>query len=451
MATGKKSKKTPKKTAGKSQTQGYREAIREAASGGDAPAAARAVSPPPPPPATADAAFVAKQAALDAIASKYNKEGHAVLVRGDEAPNPYILRRPTGIMELDIHLAGGWPAGGTCFVSGPDNAGKTWLMMQTMAMQQRLYGHKCVQAYAITEGGFPYDQALRVGLRIAVPDEMLRQWQDWRTQRGLAPYTTEELRQAKEQVGDIRIVRGETGEELLTVVLRIVQSRACSVICLDSLQGLQPVVDAAKEMDEAAKQAAHANMMTEFFKRYVPLTTGLSGVNETTLLMTQQVRSNRAKSAAPSYMQAAIKDWTIAGSYSARHFKLVDLVLYDGALQRKEVDGVKQVVGKVMKWETEKGKAGTHDNIHGEVQYSYLFPQGVDFTGTVMDSAMQRGVLRKIGNQYVVVRPDTNEVRYDFSAPSLKKFRECMDVDFDFELMVRQEVLASAGVQCLYR
>lgn len=449
MATSKKTKKTQKKAAGKNQTQGYREAIREAASGGDAPAAARAISPPPPP--GSDPQFQARQAALDAVANKFNKEGHAVMVRGDEAPNPYILRRPTGIMELDINLGGGWPAGGTCFISGPDNSGKTWLMMQTMAMQQRIYGSSCIQAFAITEGGFPYDQAMRVGLRISVPDVMIQQWQEHRQQRGLVPYTTEEMGRFKEQIGDFRIIRGDTGEEVLTVLLGVVRTKACSVICLDSLQGLQPVVDAGKEMDEAAKQAAHANMMTEFFKRYVPLTTGLSGVNETTLLMSQQVRSNRAKSAAPSYMQAAIKDWTIAGAYSARHFKLVDLILYDGALQRKELNGVKHVVGKTLKWETEKGKAGTHDNIHGEVQYSYLFPQGVDFTGTVMDAAMQRGILRKVGNQYTLVRPDTNEVMQDFTAPSLKKFREYMDVDFNFELAVRQEILAAAGVQCLYR
>jgi hypothetical protein len=293
---------------------------------------------------------------------------------------------------------------------------------------------------------------MRVGLRISVPDQMIEQWQKVRVQRGLVPYTAEDIHRFKDQVGDFRIIRGVTGEQILTVVLDVIRTRACSIVCLDSIQGLQPVADASKDMDEQMKQAAHATMMSEFFKRYVPITTGLSGVNETTLLMTQQVRSNRAKSSAPSFMQAALKDWAIAGGYSARHFKLVDLIVYDGALKKHEVAGEgKQVIGKTTKWETEKGKAGTHDNIHGEVQYSYLLPQGVDFIGTVMDSAMQRGVLRKVGNQYTLVRPDTNEALMDFAASSLKKFRECMELDFAFELAVRQEVLASAGIQCLYR
>lgn len=449
-------KKAKKKTTKKTTKKAAPKPPPPVVTGGGEPLAALAVAPPPPP--VTDQAFLERTAALDAVASSFNEAGHMVMVRGDEAPNPYIIRRPTGIMEMDIDLGGGFPAGGTCFVSGPDNAGKTWLMLETMAMQQRIYGDRCVQAMAVTEGGFPYDQCMRVGLRINVPDEMIRQWQQVRVQRGMAPYTVQDLAYFKQQVGDFRIIRGSTGEEVLTVLLQVIATRACSVVCVDSLQGLRPMADASKEMDEASKRAAHATMLTEFFKRYIPLTTGLSGVNETTVLMTQQVRSNSAKAEASANIQKYLKDWAIAGSYAARHYKLVDLIVWDG--ERKKVDIPGQgstVVGKTLKWETEKGKAGTHDNISGEVQYRYMlnngtpFPPGVDFLGTVMDSAQQRGVLRKVGNKYTLVRPDTNEVLEDYAAPSLKAFKRCMELDEEFEMAVRLEVLAAAGVQCLYQ
>lgn len=459
----KKAKKTTKKTAKKAPAKkvaGKRSPPltlpAPVVTGGDAPQAALAVAPPPPP--TTDQDFLSKTGALDALANEMNSEGHKVIVRGDEAPNPYIIRRPTGITELDIHLAGGWPAGGTCFVSGPDNCGKTWLMMQTMAMQQKIHGATCVQAMGISEGGFPYDQAIRVGLRIAVPDEMILQWQSWREQRGMPGYSTPDIAYFKEQVGDFRILRGSTGEELLTALLKVIATRACSVVCVDSLQGLQPSVDAMKNMTDAEKQAAHATMIGRFFKKYIPLTTGISGVNETTLLMTQQVRANRAKSEASSNIQKYLKDWAVTGSRAAMHFKLVDLLLYDGKLLKKgDQETGKETIGKVLKWEFEKGKAGTHDNLTGEVQYRYKnndgtdFPPGVDFTGTVMDSGMQRGVIRKVGKHITLVRPETNQVLDDYSAPSQKAFRRCMDEDFDFELSVRLEILAAAGVQCLYR
>jgi hypothetical protein len=268
----------------------------------------------------------------------------------------------------------------------------------------------------------------------------------------------QDLTYFKEQVGDFRIIRGSTGEEVLSVLLQVIGTRACSIVCVDSLQGLRPLADADKEMDEASKRAAHASMITEFFKRYIPITTGLSGVNSTTLLMTQQVRSNSAKAEASANIQKYLKDWAIAGSYAGRHYKLVDLILYDGAVDKREVSGQGKIaVGKTLKWEFEKGKAGTHDNIQGEVQYRYMlndgtaFPPGVDFLGTVMDSAQQRGVLRKVGSKYTLVRPDTNQVLEEYSAPSLKAFRRCMELDEEFEMSVRLEVLAAAGVQCLYQ
>ena len=69
---------------------------------------------------------------ISAMNTKGTKDKEAVLrvVRADEAPNPYFLRRPVGPIDMDIHLGGGFPAGGCCMVSGPDNAGKTWLVLK---------------------------------------------------------------------------------------------------------------------------------------------------------------------------------------------------------------------------------------------------------------------------------------------------------------------------------
>ncbi len=442
-------KKTSKKAAVKKTGQ---RAATPSVSGGDAPAAFLAAPTPPPPSALAGDAFLQKKAQLDAVASSFNKEGHMVMVRGDQAPNPYILRRPTGIMELDIDLAGGFPAGGMCFVSGPDNSGKTWLMMHTMAMQQRIHGNNCVLAMAVTEGGFPYDQAMRVGMRISVPDVMIAQWQQTLLQRGLAGYTDEQFAYFKHQIGDFRIIRGSTGEEILTVMLKVAETGACSVLALDSIQGLQPVADAGKEMDENEKRAAHASMMGRFLKKYIPLTTGLNGSNETTLLMTQQVRSNANKATAPAHIQQYLSDWAISSGWTSRHFKLVDLVVSDGALEKKDVPGFgKKTVAKELKWFFEKGKAGTHDNINGAIKYSYEMPQGVDMTQTVLDAGVRRGIIQKVGNKVTVVRPDTKAVMPEYAAPNMTQFYRCMQSDFEFELAVRQEILAGGGVNCLYR
>lgn len=61
-----------------------------------------------------------------------------LLISADQASTPYMVRRPTGITELDIHLGGGFPAGGPSVLGGPYNSGKSWLMWRMIAMQQQI-------------------------------------------------------------------------------------------------------------------------------------------------------------------------------------------------------------------------------------------------------------------------------------------------------------------------
>lgn len=445
MVAKKTNKKTTKKPAKKAPK-------RASATGGAPPAAVNSMGVPPPPDEM-NKQYSERVALLDAIASDVNEDGHMALVRADEAPNPYILRRPTGIMEMDIDLGGGWPAGGASFLSGPDNAGKTWLMLVTMAMQQRIYGDHSILAMAITEGAFPYQQALEAGMRIKIPDEMIRAWNAQLNQRGMAGYTDEQFASFKQQPGEFRIIRGSTGEEILDTVLAVIASRACSCVAVDSIQGLVPLANADKDLGENDKVAAHAVMMGQFFRKYIPITTGLEGVNETTLLMTQQVRSNKAKSEAPAHIAKWLPDYMVSGGWAAKHYKLIDLVVSSGAVKKATRDGKSNVpIGKTLKWHTEKGKAGTHDNINGDVYFSYEVTTGVDFAQTVMDAGMHRGVIcQDKGKKIVLVRPETKQTLVDYTAVNQKAFKKSLTLSNEFDMGVRMEILAAAGKQCLYR
>lgn len=330
------------------------------------------------------------------------------------------------------------------------NSGKTWLVLRTMAMQQRLHGDACRLAFALAEGTFPFDQAINAGLKIPVPDEMLEQWQRWRSERGLAPYSNEQLLFFKQKVGEFFILRGATGEEILQVVLDCVRTKAFHVIACDSMNGLLPSDDAWKNLDDPQKQAAHASLITNFFRHYIPITTGIDGTNETTMIFTQQVRANRSRSTAPAAMQQYLKPWAIAGGYAARHFKLIDLVLWDGKTLKRGEGETRETIGKMINWETEKGKAGTHDHLTGEMAYYYALG-GVDAVGELIASGIKRGVIQQRGSRYVVCRPDTGEPIEELSAPSQKAMRKMLEADFDYELCLRKEILTAAGVQCLFR
>lgn len=442
-------KKTAKKTVAKKKAVAKKASTQKKAE----PAATPLLSPLEP------RMLATRDEAIRAFIHSANSADHKIIVRADQAPNPYLLRRPTGIMELDIDLGGGFPAGGCSIISGPDNAGKTYLMFKAMAMQQRLYGHECRLAFAQAEGGFPFDQALNAGLKVSVPDEILEQWQEFRRLRNMVPFTNEQLLLFKEEIGQFYVFRGATGEELTQAILDGVRTNAFSLIGCDSINGLSPQVDVPKDMDAHNMRASHANLVTKFFNKYIPLTTGLNNVNLTTLIFTQQVRSNQERANLKGKAQQYAKPWAVGGAYAAKHFKLIDLVLWGGSKITRGEGKDRTVIGKTLKWLLEKGKAGTHDNKSGEASYYYPHyrpPGGVDVVGELMTSAIKRGIVQarqvtKSRKEVIVVRPDTGEVIDDFTAPTQKAMRQFIEEDVDYEMALRREIITQAGVRCLYR
>lgn len=393
--------------------------------------------------------LAASHQALDAMENMVTDDGRRLLVPVNQAPNSYMLRRPCGITELDVDLGGGIPAGGACFLSGPDNSGKTWLLLRYMAMQQKLYGENCILGYAPAEGGVPFDQAARAGLVIPYPEYMIAQWQQSQTDRGLPPFTREQLAPYRRGIGRFEIIPGAYGEEMLETIIKLVQLNCMSIIGIDSVQALNPLANLDKTLDENDKRAAHAMMMQRFFDRFIPFTRPCYGdVQRTSLVMTQQVRANPDKATAgPAAKYLA--DYAISGGYAMRHYKLIDLLLYDGKTLAKGEGASRKAYGKVIKWKTEKGKAGSHDNMKGEFQFIYNSPSHVDFTGTAITAGQLRGIIIQEKNRIRVLREGKPIPELD--APSYKALHKMMEMDFEFDLAVRREVMATAGIRCLYR
>lgn len=386
---------------------------------------------------------------LKEFAAQMNTE-RRVVAMADEAPNVYELRRPTGIMQLDIDIGGGFPAGGLAIVSGPDNAGKTWMILRTMAMHQRLYGQKSCMAFAIAEGAFDYKRALASGLVIRVPDEMIQEWNQERLNLNMPPYTLEDIQWFKRQVGEFTILRGHTGEELMHVVLEAVKANIFSIVGVDSFSVLLPEADEDKDVGDTPKRAGNANLMTDFIKKYTPYTTGLHEPNRTTLIGIMQVRANAAKADA-GHLAKYLKDWAITGAYATRHGKLVDITVWDGSPLKKTVQGQQTIYGKPLYWKIEKGKAGCHDNVQGETEFRYDIPHGHDDIWSIIVNGMRRGIFVEERGKVEVYHPIT-KLKTDLGGyASFPALGRVMAEDFDFELQMRLYVLAAAGVQCLYR
>lgn len=397
------------------------------------------------------------------FAAAMNKDGRKRVVMANDAPNVYELRRPTGILRLDADIGGGFPAGGLSVIAGPDNVGKSWLVLKTMALHQRLYGQYSNLAYAQVEGSFDFKRALQIGLVISVPDEIISAWSQENVQIGLPPYTQEQILWCKRQIGGFEILRGTTGEETMHVVNEAVKFNRFSIVGVDSFSILLPEADEDKDIGAQQKRAGNATLMTDFFKKYTPNTTGINDPNPTTVIGIMQVRSNPNKATNPY-----AKDWAVQGAYATRHGKLIDVQIWDGEKLRRQVHGQTVVYGKALHWNIEKGKVGCHDNVTGSTEFLYGNPENpVSYTGHddaqhLINMGVSRGVFVEERGFIQVYNPITRqpldlrpwfqeEAHWREAFRDYTNFHRTLTNYFELELSLRYYVLAALGVKCLYR
>jgi hypothetical protein len=278
-------------------------------------------------------------------------------------------------------------------------------------------------------------------MRIAVPDNVIRQWIERDAQLGIA-WTAENIQACKMQVGTFHIIPAGTGEQVLQTVLECTKTNAFDIIGVDSINSLEPERNAGKDMEEESARAAQALMMGRFWPKYVPHVN--NGYNTTTLLFMQQVRQNDS---------AYGKDWKVVGCKANEHFKIIDLALWPGKQIRRTINGKDIAIGKETNFETIKGKAGTHDHITGS--FNFFYPEfmagSVDIHGDLILAAMRYGILMRTNVGLQLLNGVTRAPVASMAPMDEQTLRQVLVYNFDFELEVRRHVLAAAGVRCLYR
>ena len=407
-----------------------------------------------------------------ALQAKLNKnpevKGAKVMDDVDNSPNTYFLRRPCGIMQLDIDTGGGLPAGGLTYISGPDGVGKTVLISKYVAMNQKLYGDKSCVAMGFAESAPDHFFMRKCGVQIRIPEEMIEERVHERKMRALPAYTKEEIASFRTQtVGIVKILRGATGEEALQGVLECYDANCFDIITQDSISAVLPEADAGKELDEASKRAAHAGLVTRFFQHYLNGTTGYYGPNPTTVVFISQVRSNSKKAEAPAHIQKYLPDYAPQGAWAAKHGKLIDILLKPGEKEKEEVKVTpaafptlgtllaetkkkKIQTGKSVRYEILKGKAGVHDGVTGEFDFDY--EKVVDDQRLLIVAALNKGIaVERDGlvtiNNVTSGKPFEELTRIAGIENTCKVLRG----NFELELAVRRSILSAHGIECAYR
>lgn len=406
--------------------------------------AAAAKAPTPAPAPSKKGVQLTKQEEVALLADSINKKfkGNGAILNGSQFRNVFMLRRPTGITTLDLALGGGFPAGGLSQIIGKDSSGKSWLVNQVFRLVQATYGPKACLAACMTEMRFDKHFAKwQCGVKVALGDDEIAWLEHCNRQNGLPPFTPEQLVWLREQMGVFQEVIMATAEQVLEAAVQLVESNLYQVVLIDSFGALLTKAEAEAEKGLEDKHRGGAAMVvTQFMHRLhaaLNLPDKHGNPNTTTVIGINQYRDNVGGGLYGPKMQ-------IAGGYALRHGKLVDLHLEQGSKNVKELPGGEKVVlGKEIRWELIKGKAGCHDGPRGA--YQFMFGThgngfGANIYEDLLVAGVRNGVVEQSGAWYVW--PPTSE-KFQGTAQFIKTLHENQQFFFD----VRKAVFDRAGLK----
>lgn len=392
---------------------------------------------------------------ISQLIAKVNKAaGKKVIDLAGNVKNVYHLRRPSGIMQLDIDTGGGLPSSSMNFLTGPEGGGKTRLLLSYMAQQQRYYGNKCVLAFGAIEHPVDHFHWRQAGVKIAVPMERIEKEQETRKLKGQTLLTKEEIKELQTEVGTVLVFNHGTMEATLDLSLDILATRECQLLCIDSISALMPKDTEEKNLEDNLKMAAHASVLTTFFKKYHSISADLENPIPTTCIFTQQVRANKKKAEAPSYMQKYLPDYAASEAWSSKHGKVFDLLITSGekVKDKKSGEGSGNVVSKALRWETAKGKAGSHEGIKGEVNFDFSIPGGIDFTGALILTGMTHGIVKEKDGKLTFLKKDGEALIHEsLKSISRADVAKLFAKEAQIEYLVRLEILGVAEIDCRYK
>ena len=379
------------------------------------------------------------------VALKVNTEYKSTVIRlAGETTSSYLLRRPTGIISLDIALNGGFPASAPVVLCGPDGAGKDYILWRTWAEAQRIYGENFAAAVYLTE--FKADKLFMkdiCGLQIALTDEELAELDAARTNIGLPALTEEERAHYKHQVGEIMIIQGEIADVAFDILAKCLESNAFQFIAVNSIGFLQ--TEAKEDVDsfaDFAQQSNEAALLNKVLPKYAMLLNRIDNEgesNETTIVFVNQMRARRDQVRKRPGIPTQEKDKYEPGSkaWALKHGKAIELTLHKGKAHFEESS--KERLGREVPWEITKGKLGTHEGIRGT--FDFFYDLGADVTGDLINTALNLEVLVQGGSWISYDHPEIG-----FKAQGRMEAKKIVYESRELQDALRRDCLTAAKV-----
>ena len=272
----------------------------------------------------------------------FGGENHDAVTWVGSQDSVVMERFPSGCVDLDEALGGGWPKGRFVELYGPESGGKTTLALHAIAEHQKKYPDEDI---ALIDSEFAWD----------------------------AEYATEIGVDTKYLI----VHQPENGVQALNVLEQLIKG-GVSLIVVDSVAALTTADELAGDIGDITV-GAQARLMSGALRRL----TGEAGRRKVTVFWTNQLREKIG-------ITWGDKTTTPAGR-ALKHYASVRVSIKSWG-KIKEGDAI---VSSKTKADVKKNKTAPPFRV---AEFNITFGIGIDVVASVLDSAIAMGVVEKRGS-----------------------------------------------------
>jgi recombination protein RecA len=274
-----------------------------------------------------------------------------------------VRRTPTGSFSLDYVMGGGLPQGRIIEIFGEPSSGKTVMSLFMIKEVQKRGG---IAAYIDCENAFSIDFAKNIGV------------------------DTEKLIFSQAVVA----------EEVLDIVERLIQTKECGIIVVDSVASMVPKKELEGEIGDA--QVA---LMARIMSQALRMITGKAASTHTAIVFVNQIRQKVG-------IQFGNPN-TTSGGNALKFYASLRLEVKKG---EKLKDKAGEIIGNVVKIEAVKNKTAPPFR---QTEFELFYNSGIDQIGDTIDFALKQNIIVRTGNSYAY-----GEAKMGMGRDQTKKYLE---------------------------